>query len=77
MEPKVSVIVPIYNVENYIERCAESLFSQTLDGLEFLFINDCTPDKSMEVINDYIQKYGVQDKCKMIVHEKNQGIRLG
>lgn len=41
---KVSVVIPIYMVEKYIERCARSLFEQTLDDIEYLFINDCTPD---------------------------------
>ena len=71
---KVSILVPFYNVEKYVGRCVESLFTQTYKNIEYIFVNDCTPDRSMEVINDNIQKYGVQDKCKMIVHEKNQGI---
>lgn len=57
---KVSVIVPVYNVEKYIERCARSLFEQTLEDMEFVFIDDCTPDNSMGVlagvINDYPQR---------------------
>lgn len=57
---KVSVIVPVYNVEKYIERCARSLFEQTLEDIEFVFIDDCTPDNSMgvlaDVINDYPQR---------------------
>ena len=48
--PKVSVIVPVYNVENYMERCAVSLFEQTLDDIEYLFIDDCTPDHSIEIV---------------------------
>lgn len=71
---KVSILVPFYKVEKYVGRCVESLFTQTYANIEYVFVNDCTPDKSMEVINEYIQKYGVQDKCKMIVHEKNLGI---
>lgn len=39
---KVSVIVPIYNVEKYIEDCAKSLFQQTLNDIEYIFVNDCT-----------------------------------
>lgn len=49
--PKVSVIIPVYGVEKYIERCARSLFEQTLDDIEYLFIDDCTPDKSVETLN--------------------------
>lgn len=71
---KVSILVPFYKVENYVGRCVESLFTQTYANIEYVFVNDCTTDKSMEVINENIQKYGVQDRCKMIVHEKNQGI---
>lgn len=54
--PKLSVIIPIYGVERYIARCAESLFAQTLDDIEFIFVDDCTPDRSVEVLQDYINK---------------------
>lgn len=40
--PKVSVVVPVYGVEKYTERCARSLFEQTLDDIEFIFIDDCS-----------------------------------
>ena len=55
--PKVSVIVPIYGVEKYIERCARSLFEQTLDDIEYIFINDCTKDRSIEVLEQTIEEY--------------------
>lgn len=71
---KVSILVPFYKVEKYVGRCVESLFTQTYHNIEYIFVNDCTPDKSMEVINDKIEKYGLASKCKMIVHEQNQGI---
>lgn len=71
---KVSILVPFYNVEKYVGRCAESLFSQTYRNIEYVFVNDCTPDNSMGVINEYIKKYGIADKCKMILHETNMGI---
>ena len=71
---KVSILVPFYKVENYVGRCVESLFTQTYKNIEYVFVNDCTPDKSMEVINEMIDKYGVSSQCKMIVHEQNQGI---
>lgn len=47
--PKITVIVPVYNVAAYIEKCAISLFQQTLDSLEILFIDDCSPDNSVEI----------------------------
>lgn len=55
--PKVTVIVPVYGVEKYIERCAISLFEQTLDDIEIIFVNDCTPDRSMEILDRIIEKY--------------------
>ena len=71
---KVSILVPFYKVEKYVGRCVESLFTQTYQNIEYVFVNDCTPDRSMEVINEKIEKYGMASKCKMIVHEQNQGI---
>lgn len=55
--PKISVIVPVYGVEKYIERCATSLFCQTLDNIEFIFIDDCSPDRSMELLLAKIDEY--------------------
>lgn len=55
--PKISVIVPIYKTEKYIERCAVSLFEQTLGNIEFLFIDDCSPDNSLELLSRIIDKY--------------------
>ncbi len=57
MSVKVSVIVPVYGVEKYMERCARSLFAQTLDHVEFLFIDDCTPDRSMEILQAEIERH--------------------
>ena len=71
---KVSILVPFHKVENYVGRCVESLFTQTYKNIEYVFVNDCTPDGSMEVINEKIDKYGMNDKCKMIIHNQNQGI---
>ena len=55
--PKVSIIVPIYRVEEYIERCAESLFAQTFDDIEYIFVDDCSPDKSVEILQRPLEKY--------------------
>ena len=55
--PKISVIVPVYGVEKYIERCARSLFEQTLDDIEFIFIDDCTPDCSIKILREIIEEY--------------------
>lgn len=55
--PRVSVIVPVYGVEKYIERCARSLFEQTLDNIEYIFVDDCTKDNSIGVLNSVIEEY--------------------
>lgn len=55
--PKVSVLVPVYGVEKYIERCARILFEQTLNDIEFIFVDDCTPDRSMEILKSIIEEY--------------------
>lgn len=72
--PKVSVCVPIYNVEKYIEKCARSLFEQTLDDIEYIFINDCTPDNSIKVLEttllDYPQR---KQQVRIINFDKNKG----
>ena len=55
--PKLSVIVPVYGVEKYIERCARSLFEQTLTDIEFIFIDDRTLDNSMVILDGIIKMY--------------------
>lgn len=69
--PKVSVIVPVYWVEKYIERCARSLFDQTLDDIEYLFIDDCTPDRSIEILKNVLEEYPNR-KSQVIIHRMGQ-----
>ncbi len=57
MNYKVSALIPIYNVEAYIERCARSLFEQTYPNLEYVFVNDCTPDRSMDILKRAMEDY--------------------
>ena len=72
--PKVSVIIPVYNVEQYIGRCARSLFGQTLDDIEYIFVNDCTPDKSMEVLARVLEDYpSRKEQVKIIDMPVNSG----
>lgn len=52
--PKVSVIIPVYGAESFIERCARSLFEQTLEDMEFIFVDDCSPDRSVEILNKVV-----------------------
>lgn len=55
--PYVSVIIPVYNVSAYIEKCARSVFEQTLNNLEILFIDDCSLDNSVEIIKELLEEY--------------------
>lgn len=54
---KVSIIIPVYGVEQYIAKCAESLFEQTFVDIEFLFIDDCSPDNSIGVVKSVLEQY--------------------
>lgn len=75
--PKVSIVIPVYKVEKYIAECAKSLFEQTLDDIEYVFVNDCSPDKSMDVLNEIIQQYpNRKNQIKIINHEKNLGAAI-
>lgn len=67
---KVSVIIPVYGVEKYIERCARSLFEQSLDNIEFIFIDDCTQDHSIEILKSIIKEY------RLRIAEKNYKVRI-
>ena len=54
---KISVIVPVYNVEAYIAKCLDSLVNQTIDDIEIIVVNDGTKDNSQEIIDEYVKKY--------------------
>ncbi len=75
MSYKVSVLVPIYGVENFIERCARSLFEQTYPNLEYVFVNDCSPDRSVDILKQVMESYPNRvDAVKVINHNTNRGI---
>ena len=57
MNKKVSIIVPVYGVEAWLERCLESLVNQTLEDIEIIVVNDGSPDNSQEIIDRYTAKY--------------------
>lgn len=73
--PILSVIVPIYNVELYIEKCIRSLFEQTLLEIEYVFVNDKSPDRSVEILNDILEDYpSRKSNVKLISNAYNMGI---
>lgn len=66
---KVSIIVPVYNVENYLEECLNSLLNQTLQDIEIICINDGSIDNSLEILNKYVQK----DLRIKVINKQNEG----
>ena len=73
MYPKVSILVPVYKVENFIDKCANSLFVQKYENIEYIFIDDCTPDDSIFRLQKVIEKYPHCD-VHVIKHKSNQGL---
>lgn len=72
---KISILVPVYGAEKYISRCARSLFGQTYANIEFVFVNDCTPDRSIEILKSVLEDYPQrQSQTKIINHDKNRGV---
>lgn len=74
---KVSVIIPVYSVEPYIERCIESVLRQTYRDLEVIIVDDCTPDRSIELAKNLINKVNCKDlDYKFIKHDINRGLSV-
>ena len=60
----VSILVPIYNVSKYIEQCAVSLFEQTYDNIEYVFVDDCSPDDSIALLKKVMERYPKRKDCR-------------
>ena len=69
---KVSIIVPIYNVERYLEACIESILSQTYENFELILVDDGSPDQCGIMCD----KYAVQDSRIKVIHKENQGLGM-
>lgn len=69
MSPKVSVVVPIYNVEAYLRECVDSILNQTLRDIEVILIDDGSPDGCPQIVDEYAR----QDKRVIAIHQKNSG----
>ena len=73
--PLISIVIPVYGVEKYIEQCARSLFEQTYPNIEYIFVNDCTQDSSMGVLFSVLADYPHREHLvKVIQHEENKGL---
>lgn len=70
MNPKVSVVVPMFCVEQYVEKCVESLLMQTLEDIEVILVDDGSPDQSGQIAEAYAEK----DRRVKVIHQKNSGL---
>lgn len=72
---KVSVIIPIYGVEKFIQRSAHSLMKQTLKDVEYIFVDDCSPDNSVALLKEVIAEYPERkDSVSILRHDTNKGL---
>lgn len=67
----ISIVVPVYNVEEYLNKCIDSLIAQTFKNIEIILVEDCSTDKSKQICKDYESKY---ENIKLIYHSKNMGL---
>lgn len=70
MNPKITVIVPVYNVEKYLHKCIDSIINQTYKELEIILVNDGSPDNSASICDEYARK----DNRIKVIHQKNKGL---
>ncbi len=70
--PKVSVIIPVYNVEPYLERCLDSVLNQSLTDWEAICVDDSSPDRCPEIL----ERYAAKDKRFVVVHKENGGVSI-
>lgn len=75
MNPKVTLIVPIYKVEAFIERCTTTLMEQTLREVEYIFVDDATPDHSIQILEEVVARYPERkEQVRIVHHEENKGL---
>lgn len=68
---KISIIIPVYNVENYLKRCLDSVCNQTLKDIEIICVDDCSPDNSIKILREYAEK---DSRVKIINFSENKGV---
>lgn len=72
---KVSIIVPVYNVSQYIVKCLDSIYGQTYNNIELILVDDCGSDDSMTIIHDYLASH-VSIDAHIISHKKTEACLL-
>lgn len=72
MRGKISIIVPVYNVEKYLSQCIESIINQNHKNIEIILVNDGSTDKS----GDICDKYSLKDNRIKVIHKKNEGVSI-
>lgn len=71
--PQISVCIPVYNVEEYIGRCIESVQSQSFYDIEIVIVNDCTKDRSIDIVMKYAE---TDNRIKILEHDVNRGLMM-
>lgn len=72
MKPKISIIVPVYNVEKYLDRCVQALIHQSLKEIEIILVDDQSPDNCPEMCDEYAKN----DPRIRVIHKKNEGLGM-
>ena len=72
MNPKISIVIPVYNTEKYLEKCISSVLSSTLKDVEVILIDDGSTDDSPRICDDFAQK----DNRIIVLHQPNQGLSV-
>ncbi len=74
---RVTILMPIYKVENYLGKTLDSVFSQTYPYLDYVFVDDCSPDASLEVLDDAVARHHVdKERYTIVRHPRNEGIAV-
>lgn len=74
---KISILMPVYKVEQYLEKTLNSIFTQTYQNIDYVFVNDNSPDNSLQVLKETINKHRIDESCYAIInHEQNEGIAV-
>lgn len=73
----VSILMPVYKVEQYLERTLHSIFTQTYPRIAYVFVNDCSPDRSLQVLQASLHSHGIgEDRYTIVDHPQNEGIAV-